>query len=320
MLLCSHVFVHACVCVCVVFQITFPLVVQTVGNKGLEEVNAFETSDGLYDCCWSESHPDVLVAGSGDGSVKVYNTALPPSMNPLRSFHSHRHEVYCVSYNQSLNKHLFLSASWDDTVKLWNTEQSYGNGMAGGDDAMATFAGHRYCVYGVSWHPHYSDVFASCSGDCSVKIWDIRSSASSMTLYPHQYEVLSMDINKYNGNIIATGSVDKTVKIWDMRMPKQEMCTLQGHTYAVRRVVFSPFHPTQLYSCSYDMTMCMWDYDAAKDAAAMGPRMQSPLLRRWDHHSEFCVGIDASSVNEGMIASTGWDQNVYVWNQGFSPR
>ena len=37
----------------------------------LEEINAFDTRDGLYDCCWSECHPDVLVAASGDGSVKV---------------------------------------------------------------------------------------------------------------------------------------------------------------------------------------------------------------------------------------------------------
>ena len=37
----------------------------------LEEINAFDTRDGLYDCCWSECHPDILVAASGDGSVKV---------------------------------------------------------------------------------------------------------------------------------------------------------------------------------------------------------------------------------------------------------
>ena len=246
--------------------------------------------------------------------MQVYNVGLPASMNPLRSFHSHRHEVYCVSYNQTNNKHLFLSASWDDTVKLWSTEQRYGNevgrangpssGIGGADSALATFSGHRYCVYGVVWHPHYSDVFASCSGDCTVKLWDIRSNEASLTMHPHQYEVLSLDINKYNGNVIATGSVDKTVKLWDMRNLKTEICTLQGHTYAVRRVLFSPFHPSHLYSCSYDMTMCLWDYEFGSVNNRIGMQA-SPLLKRWDHHSEFCVGLDASSTSEGMVASTG---------------
>lgn len=289
-------------------------VLSVSGNGTVTEAASFETRDGLYDCCWSESHPDLLVAASGDGSVKVYDVSLPREMNPLRSFQSHRHEVYSVAYNQSQHKHLFLSASWDDTVKLWSTDQQY-RGAGAGDEPLATFAGHKYCVYGVSWHPHYSDVFASCSGDCTVRLWDIRSATSSMTLQPHSYEVLAVDINKYNGNIIATASVDKSIKIWDMRNPRQELCVLQGHMYAVRRVLFSPFHPTQLYSCSYDMTMCMWDYESAAGTNANA----GPLLQRWDHHNEFCVGIDASTTNEGIIASTGWDQGVYIWNQKMHP-
>ncbi len=60
---------------------------------GVVEVAAFDTVDGLYDCAWSEENENILLAASGDGSVKVYDLGLPPQANPLRQFHEHKHEV-----------------------------------------------------------------------------------------------------------------------------------------------------------------------------------------------------------------------------------
>ncbi len=75
--------------------------------------------------------------------------------------------------------------------------------------------------------------------------------------------------------------------------------------YAVRKVVFSPHAETILASCSYDMTVRLWDIAAPEDSQ----------LRVWDHHTEFAVGLDFSSLSEGMLASTGWDEMTYFWNQ-----
>lgn len=101
-----------------------------VGPNGLTEVARFETADGLYDCCWSEENENILVSASGDGSVKVWDVAGPPQMNPLRSFEEHTHEVYAVHWNQ-VRRDCFLSASWDDTVKLWSLNGGAEGGRAG---------------------------------------------------------------------------------------------------------------------------------------------------------------------------------------------
>ena len=61
-----------------------------MGPNGLVEVARFESADGLYDCCWSEENENILVSASGDGSVKVWDVAAPPQMNPLRSFEVER--------------------------------------------------------------------------------------------------------------------------------------------------------------------------------------------------------------------------------------
>lgn len=111
---------------------------------------------------------------------------------------------------------------------------------------------------------------------------------------------------------MATGSVDKTIKVWDVRQPRQEVTTLFGHTYAVRRVLFSPHSETLIASCGYDMTVRLWDFTAPQDA----------LLNIWEHHTEFAVGLDFSVLNEGMLASCGWDEQVAVWNmrEGTTPQ
>ena len=47
----------------------------------------------------------------------------------------------CVSWNLQ-RRDLFLSSSWDDSVKLYSIQHP---------TAMQTFVGHSYCVYHVAW-------------------------------------------------------------------------------------------------------------------------------------------------------------------------
>jgi peroxin-7 len=136
--------------------------------------------------------------------LQVWDLSAPPGANPLRSLEEHTHEVYCVAWNLA-RRNTFLSASWDDTAKLWSLDAPR---------ALRTFAEHAYCVYAAAWNPAAAEVFATASGDCTVKIWDARQPFSTMTIPAHQYEILSVDWNKYNDCVIATGSVDKTARLW----------------------------------------------------------------------------------------------------------
>ena len=171
------------------------------GPGGMRELASFDTADGLYDCCWSEARPartllpfpscalmprlqtlqeneNILVSASGDGSIKVWDLSAPPGANPLRSLEEHTHEVYCVAWQLGGRRDCLLSASWDDSAKLWS--------LAAGPRAIRTFAEHSYCVYAAAWNPTAPDVFATASGDCTVKVWDARAPFSTMTIPAHQ--------------------------------------------------------------------------------------------------------------------------------------
>ena len=123
----------------------------------------------------------MLVSASGDGSVKVWDVAAPPTANPLRSLEEHTHEVYAVHWNQ-VRKDCFLSASWDDTVKLWS--------LAGPPASLRTFAEHSYCVYAAVWSPRQHADIATASGDCTLKVFDARTQFSTLTIPAHEYEIL----------------------------------------------------------------------------------------------------------------------------------
>lgn len=265
----------------------------------MSELASFDTADGVYDIAWSESHDNLFIAAIADGSLKLYDLSLPPPANPARSLAEHTREVHSVDWNTT-RRDSFLSSSWDDTIKLWTLDRPA---------SVRTFKEHVYCVYSAAWNPRHSDVFASASGDCTVRVWDVREPGSTMIIPAHDHEILSCDWNKYDDCLLVTGSVDKTVRVWDVRNFQVPLAVLSGHGYAVRKVKFSPHRRNMIMSCSYDMKVCIWDF-----------MVEDALIGRYDHHTEFAVGIDMSVLVEGLLASTGWDELVYVWQHGTDPR
>ncbi|KAK3007217.1 hypothetical protein RJ639_017503 [Escallonia herrerae] len=220
----------------------------------------------------------------------------PPSANPVRSLLEHSREAHSVDHNP-LRRDSFLSSSWDDSIKLWTADRPA---------SLRTFREHAYCVYSAVWSPRHADIFASASGDCTARVWDVREPGSTMIIAGHDFEILSCDWNKYDDCILATASVDKSIKVWDVRNYRVPVAVMNGHSYAVRKVKFSPHRGSLIASCSYDMTVCLWDY-----------MVEDALVGRYDHHTEFAVGVDMSVLVEGLLASTGWDELVNYSRIGF---
>uniref|UniRef100_A0A667YK77 Peroxin-7 n=1 Tax=Myripristis murdjan TaxID=586833 RepID=A0A667YK77_9TELE len=260
-------------------------------ETGISIVRSWEWGDGLFDVAWSETNEHVLVAGGGDGSLQLWDTANHNA--PLRVAKEHTHEVYAVDWSQTRGENLVVSGSWDHTAKVWDPSLS---------KSLTTLRGHEGVIYSTIWSPHIPGCFASASGDGTLRVWDVKSAVCRLAVPAHKAEILSCDWCKYDQNVLVTGSVDCSVCVWDLRNIRQPVSRLLGHTYAIRRVKFSPFSKTVLASCSYDFTVRFWDYSR-----------NQPLLDTVEHHSEFVCGLDFNLHIPNQVVDCSWDETVKIY-------
>lgn len=78
-------------------------------------------------------------------------------------------------------------------------------------------------------------VFASCSSDLSIKVWDGSSFAQLRTLLGHEHTVSSIAFSPTHPQILYSVSRDKTVKLWDV-IKGICLSSFVGHSEWVRDV------------------------------------------------------------------------------------
>lgn len=134
----------------------------------------------------------------------------------------------------------------------------------------------------------------------------VTASATPPACAPHQWQCTARSACSYTGSS-QRHSASTATQHPHHHAPASCLrhTPAHPHRYAVRKVLFSPHAEGLLASCSYDMSVKLWNTHAPEDA----------LVRSWDHHSEFAVGLDLSTLQEGLMASTGWDEAVAVWHQ-----
>ncbi|XP_066555806.1 peroxisomal biogenesis factor 7 isoform X1 [Amia ocellicauda] len=260
-------------------------------EAGISLMRSFDWNDSLFDVTWSETNEHLLVTGSGDGSLQIWDSAN--TQGPLRVLKEHTQEVYSVDWSQARGETLVVSGSWDHTAKVWDPESG---------KSVCTFQGHEGVIYSTVWSPHVPGCFASASGDSTLRIWDLKSGRSRLIIPAHQAEILTCDWCKYDQNMIVTGAVDCSLKVWDLRNIRQPTSDLMGHSYAIRRVKFSPFLPTVLASCSYDFTVRFWDFSKPES-----------LLETVEHHTEFVCGLDFNLHIPNQVVDCAWDETIKIY-------
>ena len=164
----------------------------------MEIVHSIPHSDDVTSVAFS---PDAtrLLSGSGDNTVKVWDTA---SGHLIRTFEGHDRQVTSVAFSPDGAR--VLSGSYDNTIKLWD---------AATGALIRTFEGHRSGVYSVAFSPDGTRLLSG-SGDKTIKLWDAASGQLIRTFAGHSNWVSSVAFSP-DGARVLSGSGDKTIKVWD---------------------------------------------------------------------------------------------------------
>eukprot|EP01117_Protostelium_nocturnum_P010724 TRINITY_DN3861_c0_g1_i1.p1 TRINITY_DN3861_c0_g1~~TRINITY_DN3861_c0_g1_i1.p1 ORF type:complete len:195 (+),score=65.03 TRINITY_DN3861_c0_g1_i1:1457-2041(+) len=159
-------------------------------------------------------------------------------------------------------KEVLFSASYDDTVKVWEDDD---------DDwyCSKTLTSHTSTVWDLAFDKT-GDRMVTCSDDCNLIVWDtenIKNGPKKLCTITgfHTRTIFSVDWSEED--LIATGSGDNYIRVFqrdstvnDPQAPSflQIAVQKQAHDGDVNCIQWNPSKPQLLASCGDDNKIKLW--------------------------------------------------------------
>ncbi|KAK9086311.1 hypothetical protein Syun_028705 [Stephania yunnanensis] len=210
--------------------------------------------DAVY-CAIFDRSGRYVITGSDDRLVKIWSMETAFCLASCRG-----HEGDITDLAVSSNNSVVASASNDFTIRVWRLPDGL---------PVSVLRGHTGAVTAIVFSPRPAAVYhlLSSSDDGTCRIWDARTSQSSLRIYhpkppdvlvgksngppssngpPPTHQILCCAYNA-NGTVFVTGSSDTLARVWnackfgpeDSEQPIHEMDVLSGHENDVNYVQFS---------------------------------------------------------------------------------
>lgn len=198
----------------------------------------------------------VLASGHSDGSIRLWRldasqspvVAVGNAENPQawREFIGHQAKIATRdALAFSSDGRMLVSASYDDTVRIWQWHDEKTNPKILNHNGVRSIAISR----DGGW-------LASGSNDSSIVLWDTQTGQKQRTLKGHQNMVF--DLQFIDDRLLASASFDQTIRLWDVHTGVTRRI-LQGHTAGVLGLKgWQAQGKTLLYSAANDGTVKRW--------------------------------------------------------------
>ena len=169
-------------------------------------------------------------------------------------------------------------------------------------DRFGERRGHGAAVRGISFAPN-DGTFVTCSDDCTLKLWEFKTSTNVNSFKGHGSEVMGVEWHPYNA-LIASGSKDHSIRLWDAKSGKQ-VAQMESHKSTVFKVKWNK-NGNWLLSASKDQLIQLHDIRYLKPMSTFNGHKNSVHCIEWH------------PFHERLFASGSFDGNLMYWVVGTS--
>jgi len=253
---------------------------------------------------WDVSEALQQLSGKATGRSSAWRPA------PVFTFEGHPMEGFAMDWS-SRSEGRLITGDCRQHIYLWEPASS----SVWSVDKVP-FKGHSESVEDLQWSPTEETVFASCSVDRSIRIWDTRCKRKSMltTADAHETDINVISWNRLVSYLLVSGADDGSFKIWDMRNFKANApaAHFKWHTGPISSVCWHPSDDSVLAVAAGDDQISVWDMsvEADKDEAEVDfgeTRRKVPPQMLFLHHQKDPKEVKFHAQLPGVIVSTGVD-------------
>lgn len=184
-----------------------------------------------------ERSEEFLVTASRDNSVMIWDITPKKQSDgddeewglPRKVLKGHSHFVQDIALSQ--DSKFLLSASWDGTLRLWDTVKG---------NTTKRFVSHNKDVLTVAFSPDNRQI-ASGGRDNFIKIWNtVGDCKYTVEQNGHSDWVSAARFSPDTKTpLIVTAGWDKTIKVWDSQT-MQLKNTFVGHSSQINAIAMAP--------------------------------------------------------------------------------
>lgn len=196
--------------------------------RHLRETQAVKGHTDWITCLDANSSEDIVVTGSRDCSLKVWDTMKWRCNHTMRT----SDYVNCVAFDRVKNG-FFVSGGENWKLLLWDCATLR---------QSVELSGHTYAVKCCAVDPVSASWIVSSGDDSKLCVWSTESKECMVEVESaggdNNESVLCCSVSS-DGRLVACGLANKRIAIWDTRMWKV-LQNLDGHNSGVEDLCFVP--------------------------------------------------------------------------------